>query len=293
MIGVAHEGAQTPTGPGFHDAVTFAFGDLAAGVFGSVRLGLAGEGARRASALVLVFAGTELAIVQQASAQHDGEPALDRLNVGGVSAGVIAPLERWRVAFEGEQGAFDLSFDAAGAPGELGSEAAAAALAGLHGYEQPCAVTGSVRIGERRFELTALGQHGHQWGAPHWGRIALARTVSAWFDDGQAVVLAAVRPTRAKGHGDEATSALLFEAGEPVVISDPRLSTGYDASGRQRRAGLELWVGEEDETPHRISGTVLCGGSLELGTLRLDSSFFHWRMRGRDGVGRYDVLRRP
>ena len=63
------------------------------------------------------------------------------------------------------------------------------------------------------------------------------------------------------------------------------------ASGRQRHAGLELWVGE-DGFPRRAAGEVLCGTTLDLGRLRLDCAFFRWRMDGREGVGRYDVLRR-
>ena len=30
----------------------------------------------------------------------------------------------------------------------------------------------------------------------------------------------------------------------------------------------------------------------DLGRLRLDCSFFRWRLDGREGVGRYDILRR-
>ena len=73
--------------------------------------------------------------------------------------------------------------------------------------------------------------------------------------------------------------------------SSPRLSTTYDGDGRQRRAGLELWV-DEDGCPRRAAGEVVCGTSLDLGRLRLDCAFFRWRMEGREGVGRYDVLRR-
>ena len=78
----------------------------------------------------------------------------------------------------------------------------------------------------------------------------------------------------------------------PVPIADPRLSTTYDADGRQRRASLELWAGEESPSARRVAGEVLCGTSLDLGRLRLDCAFFGWRMAGREGVGRYDVLRR-
>jgi hypothetical protein len=36
----------------------------------------------------------------------------------------------------------------------------------------------------------------------------------------------------------------------------------------------------------------VAGTSLDLGRLRLDCAFFRWRSGGREGVGRYDVLRR-
>ena len=75
-------------------------------------------------------------------------------------------------------------------------------------------------------------------------------------------------------------------------MADPRVSTTYDGDGHQRRAGLELWVGEEDDYPRRGAGQVLCGSSVELGQLRLDCAFFVWQLDGREGVGRYDMVRR-
>ena len=82
------------------------------------------------------------------------------------------------------------------------------------------------------------------------------------------------------------------QRGPSFAIDDPRLSTTYDGDGHQRRAGLELWVGEEDGYPRRGAGQVLCGSSVELGQLRLDCAFFAFTLDGREGVGRYDVLRR-
>ena len=101
-------------------------------------------------------------------------------------------------------------------------------------------------------------------------------------------------PPPARGSGGEAGAAwLVDEPGGALAVADPRLSTTYDGAGRQRRAGLELWVtGDDDEFPRRVGGEVACGTSLELGRLRLDCAFFRWRMEGRAGVGRYDVLRR-
>ena len=85
--------------------------------------------------------------------------------------------------------------------------------------------------------------------------------------------------------------AALLGPDEVKAIADPRLSTTYDGDGHQRRAGLELWVGDEDDMPERAAGEVLCGSTLRarpagarLRVLRLD-------VEGREGVGRYDVLR--
>ena len=75
-------------------------------------------------------------------------------------------------------------------------------------------------------------------------------------------------------------------------VEDPRLSTTTDEAGRQIRAGLELWVGEDDDYPLRGVGEVLAGSTLELGALRLDVAFFGWHIEGRAAVGRYDILRR-
>ena len=49
---------------------------------------------------------------------------------------------------------------------------------------------------------------------------------------------------------------------------------------------------EHAERARRVGGEVLCGTTLELGEQRLDSAFFVWRTEGREGIGRYDVLRR-
>ena len=120
--------------------------------------------------------------------------------------------------------------------------------------------------------------------------------MSAWLEGPRGVALSAGRPAGAPAHGTEAVTAFVLEPGDglaaPVSVAEPRLSTTYDADGRQRRAGLELWVREDDELPRRLAGEVACGTSLRLADLELACAFFHWRMEGRSGVGRYDVLRR-
>jgi hypothetical protein len=262
-IGPEHEQPQARGGEE-SDAFTVAFGDPAARVYGLARTSSSAEDA---SGMGVVFVGTEVAAVR----------------TEGVAIEVVDPLRRWRATFEG---AFAIELEALSPPAEV-------TLEDMQGYEQLCRVTGTVTAGGSEQQIDCLGQHGHAWGRADWSKLALARTVTAWFDDQTAVTLSALRAESAKHHADERVAAHLVLGGAPVPVADPRLSTTYDAGGRQVHAGLELWVGDgEDEYPHRGAGEVLCGTTIDLGSLRLNCAFFEWQMEGRTGVGRYDVVRR-
>jgi hypothetical protein len=273
-IGPEHEEPQAGD-PGVTDAVTFSFGDPVARVFGLARAGLVGGAPPSRSGMGVLFEGTEPVAVR---AEGDVDaPA-------GVTTEVVEPLRRWRVAFAD---AFELDFQALAAPAALGPRDPAAKAGGMEGYEQLCRVRGTVR----GRTVDCLGQRGHSWGRPDWSKIASARTLSAWLDTETAVTVTAVRPKSARHHDDEAVAAHVVDGGVPVAVGEPLLSTTFDGEGRQRHAGLELWIDAEDGPVRRAAGEVLCGTTLDLGRLRLDCAFFAWRMEGRAGVGRYDVLR--
>jgi hypothetical protein len=197
------------------------------------------------------------------------------------------------VRFNGGDGAgFELGFEALTPPVELDPAEPVARVGGMAGYEQLCRVQGSVRAGGGEHAVHCLGQRSHAWGVPDWERLDVTRTIAAWLDDGTGVTVAAVRPARARGHGEESRWGALLDPAGSLHVGDPRVSTTYDRDGRQRRAGLELWLGDQDEYPRRAAGNVVCGSTLELGALRLDAAVFRWHMEGRAGVGRYDILRR-
>ena len=288
MTDPEQETARTPTGPAFADAVTFAFGDAEAQVYGLARIGISSEGA---SALAVLFAEREpVAAVARGGLDVTGE-AWTGVEAGELRATVEEPLSRWTVAYSGGEHGFALTFQALGPAAEVGADVASAG--GMAGYEQVCLVTGTVQVGGRSMLVRCLGQRGHSWGEPDWRRLEASRTVSAWIEDGPALALSSVRPEGA-AHADEPVWAALLGPGGVAPVDDPRLSTTYDGDGRQRRAGLELWMDGDDDDgfPARGSGEVLCGSTLDLGQLRLDCAFFRWRLEGREGVGRYDVLRR-
>lgn len=123
---------------------------------------------------------------------------------------------------------------------------------------------------------------------PSWEDLDALRALSILADSGHALLAVARRPRGAGGHGEEHVSAVLFSEGRPISVEDARLSTVYDGEGRQRSAGLELWLAAED-FPRRASGAVAAGSSLELEGLQVHAAVFRWRLEGREAYGQYEL----
>jgi hypothetical protein len=312
------ERPRTSDDPTFSDAVTCVFADQRSGVQGTIRLGLAGSAA---SGLLMVFVDGKpvVAKAEGGIAVPDGSESYDDVRVAGIVHTVDRPHQRWTVQAETEGGGVDLTFEASGPPFVLDAGQPAAQWGGMEGYEQPCRVTGSVTVdgpgGSRRIAIDGVGQRGHQWGAPDWTRLTVTRTITGWFGTEVAFNVSSMRPEGAESHadeiswasvaralrpdvddeGDEESTDAELDATDPVreamLTPEPRISTTIDETGRHVDATIELW--ESDEGPvWTATGEAISGTTLELGRLRLDMAFFRWRMGGREGVGRYDILQR-
>lgn len=181
--------------------------------------------------------------------------------------------EGWRAELDG---AFSLTFVAV-APGvPLGPVTA-----------HVCEVSGTVGTQT----VSCLGTVGETRTPPAWDHLDSLRTVSAVFGSDHAFVALARRPRGAPGHDEDQVVGWLLQGGEALAVEDTRLSTVYDAEGRQRSAGLELWMPGE-EYPRRLSGTVVAGSSLALEHLDVHAAIFRWRMEEREGLGAYEVWTR-
>ena len=150
-----------------------------------------------------------------------------------------------------------------------------------------CRVTGEV-AGRR---VDCLGTLSETRKAPAWDELDALRTISVLADAENALLLLARRPHGARGHGDERVTAWLVRAGELASVEDARVSTVYDGQGRQRSAGLELWLPGED-FPRRGSGNVVAGSSLQLEGLDVHVAVFRWHLEEREGFGGYEVMAR-
>jgi hypothetical protein len=150
-----------------------------------------------------------------------------------------------------------------------------------------CNVTGTV---EGR-SVECLGTATVTSEPPAWAHLDALRAISAVLDRENAVFLSARRPRNAAGHGEERVSAVVISGGQALDVEDARLSTVYDTDGRQRTAGLELWLPGEDY-PRRAHGSAQAGASIELGGVRVDAAVFEWHMDGRSGAGAYELALR-
>jgi hypothetical protein len=294
-VTAADDAPRPPAGDGFSDAVTIAFGDERAELYGIARLGLADGGA---SGLAILFhRGEPVAVRAEGGVEADAPTSWDEVSAAGLDTEVVEPLRAWRLSYAADDASLDLELTAVGAIAELDPASPLAELGGMAAFDQALRVAGAATVRGRRIAVDGLGQRGRSWGTPDWERMALARTVGAWLGDDLAVSLSAIRPARASDHEHERIAATILDrdpesdAPRAVAVADPRLSTTYDGEGHQRAAGLELFV-DDDAMPRRAAGEVVCGTTLDLGRLRLQCAFFRWRMEGRTGVGRYDVLAR-
>lgn len=162
------------------------------------------------------------------------------------------------------------------------------------GFDELVTVQG--RIADR--EVECVGRRGERHGLDPAGYESI-RDVSAWFAPNEGVALIAARARRSRGHDAELLTVSAFEAGHPLPIVDPRLSTTYAADGSPSRAGLELWVQEPESTeeeshhpPYRAAGEATgASATATAGSLTAEGRLFRWHWRGHEGAGVYLIVR--
>lgn len=285
---------------GARELLTVSFADVEASICGQARLLISPQGASPAHTLVAVFAdGRTLAAVHAsapATATATARTSNRVLAVGPLSIAVHEPHARWSASFagaDGGEGAFELELTASSPPARFAADGESGRLLGLSGEQQVCRVSGTVTVSGQDLAVAGPGQCGHAHGAPRCSKLALARELDGWLTDGSAISLRAARPAGARELDAEGVDAFLVdgESHEPEAFDEARLSTAYDATGRQRRMGLELWPREDSDFPRRAAGETLCATTVTVDGLRWDCAFLDWRMEAATGIGPYSILR--
>jgi hypothetical protein len=127
-------------------------------------------------------------------------------------------------------------------------------------------------------------------GPVDWERAEELRLVSAVFDDGRALAVAAMRPRGATGHDADSVAHHLVDAGQQVELTQTLLSVEYDADGLPRRLGLELWD-DAESPPVRVAADRQGGVEVGDDAGRRELARMAFRLDGTSGAGVYEVLR--
>ena len=164
----------------------------------------------------------------------------------------------------------------------------------LEGFDQLARITGSARLGDGEVSVEGLGRRGLKTAAELDGSDSI-RDVSCWFDPDQGFALTSVRPRKSRGHGRDVVGATILDLGGEHGVADPRLSTTYSADGIPVRAGLELWLSDDEETeqyPRRAAGEALSEGIVSASEgFEVRAEPFRWHSRGLEGCGVYLLMR--
>jgi hypothetical protein len=156
---------------------------------------------------------------------------------------------------------------------------------------RPLRVTGTATLAGEAVEIDIAGVLSESAGGSDADSL---RLFGSWFPAGHQVVLRAERPRGAKGQDRDVIDVVALGEHEALVF-DPRLSTTYDADATPRHAGLELWIGadeERDQYPRRVAG-VATGSSISDSTDggKLSATALECLSRGETGAGVYVLLR--
>ena len=116
------------------------------------------------------------------------------------------------------------------------------------------------------------------------------RVISAAFEDGHALAVAALRPVRAEGHGAESVGGVLVRPeGERVELAQALVSTEYRSDGLPERIGLELYP-DPEAPPLRVAGERV-GIASQGGHARPPAVAMELRMEGVRGVAIAESVR--
>ena len=203
-----------------------------------------------------------------------------------------------RCSFAGDDAAFDLELEAIGAPGRARPRARRRRKrGGMAGYEQPLPRDRQRHRRRRAHRRSTASASAATRGARPTGSASSSRARSRRGSaTTSAVSLTAIRPAGKRDQAAEAVAASILERARTASPGARGASTRACRRPTTARAAsvARAWScgSSEDGWPRRAAGEIACGTSLDLGRLRLDCAFFRWRMEGREGFGRYDVLRR-
>lgn len=130
----------------------------------------------------------------------------------------------------------------------------------------PCTVRGRITDASGTSEISSRGVRAVVMAAEAFESL---RLIAAWFEEEHGVAVRATRPQGTPGQDRDQLDVVLQGEADALSVFDPRLSTTYTGESDFRRLGLELWIGETEESdlrPRRFAGEAAGASSLLHGS---------------------------
>jgi hypothetical protein len=125
---------------------------------------------------------------------------------------------------------------------------------------------------------------------PDWSAVSALRVVSAAFEDGRLVALAALRPVGAEGHGAESVAGRIVQSDGPIIeLASALISVEYDSEGLPQRVGLELYPDDDGAALRAAGDRAPEGVERGEGSYVVPMAF---RLEGTPGTGLLELLSR-
>ncbi len=138
-------------------------------------------------------------------------------------------------------------------------------------YQHMTAVTGTIRLGDRTFEVSGRGGKDHSWGPRNWHAKIYLRWLTACIDDRNGFML-----TRAVGPTKQTRSGFVLHDGAFRVVDDFTMTNTYAGAPYHELRGV---------------GVTVHAGDLELTARGTPRNWLPARHRQRDPEGNEALLR--
>ncbi|MDX1649520.1 MAG: hypothetical protein R3263_06670 [Myxococcota bacterium] len=302
--------------PNFNESMYFNFFDPRRRLGGWMRLGnRANEGHAEVSVCLYLPDGRVLFQFQRPGIRDNAA-----FDAGGLRVQVEEPGQRLRTTFRGRavelaepramadprrafrenplrEVAFDLVHDAVGPMyGHAGSrrEASRSAekqFAKAH-YEQHMHVTGTLTIGDERFEVDGYGLRDHSWGPRFWQAIHRYEWLTLNFGPDLGAMVSVIQRDP---DGEEVTKGGVLVRGDRVErLVDAEIDATYEENGlyhRTVRARVRTAGGEELVIDGRVHSFIPLRNRREGRVTHIGEGMTEWTLEGRTGWGLSEFLR--
>ncbi len=283
MIDPADDRRHTPgpdSLPLWNESYWFPIYDPKSGVGVVTRIGILPN---QNEANLWLFITRDGEVVHNATDLHCQIPQgdIDDLTLKNVSYQCLEPLRKWRLLYRGEDCGFDLTWQAICPVYQYPFPPGTSADQAPRHLEQSGRVSGTVAIGNRRYNLDCFGHRDHSWGGERdWSKMPTWSYVSCEFSETLSfnTVKISFAPESHFKVG------FFWDGCDVMGVSDLDVDLETDAQGRNQ-TGLSMWLVNEKGKRYEVTSKVLAVCPVTIGNTQVNDAISEFRTGDLTGYG--------